>query len=196
MASPLPELPDRLETERLLLRTPVPGDGAAINAAIRESFETLRVWMRWADHMPEVEETEERCRNAHDAFLSRAHLPFLLLCREDGAFVGRCDLHFVDLDVPKFEIGYWLRMCYQGQGYMTEAVRAVTRCAFETLGARRVEIRCDPRNLRSSRVAEKVGYRLEARLRDEQVAPDRNLRDTLLYTLLAREYAEERATNG
>jgi RimJ/RimL family protein N-acetyltransferase len=187
--APLPDLPDRLETERLLLRTPVPGDGAEMNAAIRESFETLRVWMRWADHVPEVEETEERCRNGHDAFHAREHLPFLLICKADGAFVGRCDLHFVDLEVPKFEIGYWLRTRYGGQGYMTEAVRAVTRCAFEMLGARRVEIRCDPRNLRSRRVAEKAGYRLEARLRDEQIAPDGKPRDTLIYALLAREYA-------
>jgi RimJ/RimL family protein N-acetyltransferase len=188
MHAPLPVLPDRLETERLVLRTPVPGDGAVVNAAIRESFETLRVWMKWADQIPEVEETEELCRHGHEAFLAREHLPLLLFRREDTAFVGRCDLHFVDLEVPKFEIGYWLRTRYERQGYMTEAVRALTRCAFETLHARRVEIRCDPRNIGSRRVAEKAGYRLEARLRDEQVAPDGNLRDTLIYVLLAGEY--------
>jgi RimJ/RimL family protein N-acetyltransferase len=191
--APLPDLPDRLETERLLLRTPMPGDGAEMNAAIRESFETLRVWMKWADHTPEIEETEQRCRSGQDTFVAREHLPFLLIRKEDGVFVGRCDLHFVDLEVPKFEIGYWLRTRYEGQGYMTEAVRAVTHCAFETLGARRAEIRCDPRNLRSRRVAEKAGYRLKARLRDEQVAPDGKLRDTLIYVLLAREYAGQTA---
>ncbi len=56
------------------------------------------------------------------------------------------------------------------------------------MGANRLEIRCDPRNVRSRRVAERAGYKLEAELRREQVGPDGNLRDTLIYVLFPDEY--------
>jgi len=186
------DLPDSLTTERLLLRSPQPGDGPATNAAIVESFENLHAWTTFADHIPSLEESEERCRRAHARFLMRDDLPFALFLKTDGAFVGRCELHPMDWAVPSFEIGYWCRTCFQGQGYITEAVRAVTRFGFETLGANRIAIRCDPRNVRSRRVAERAGYRVEAELRDEQIAPDGKLRNTLVFALLRREAAFDR----
>ena len=101
-----------------------------------------------------------------------------------AAVVGGGGLHRIDWDVPRFEIGYWVRRRFAGQGYITEAVRGITRFAFETLGARRVEIRCDVRNVRSQRVAERAGYELEATLHSHMVAPDGALRDTLIYARL------------
>ena len=67
----------------------------------------------------------------------------------------------IEWSIPKFEIGYWLRTTLIGKGYMTEAVVALTKMAKETLKANRIEIRCDERNVRSRRVAERAGYRLE-----------------------------------
>ena len=90
--------------------------------------------------------------------------------------------------MPKFEIGYWCRASCQGKGYVTEATRAVTYVGFEWMKANRIEIRCDRKNIRSSRVAERVGYRLEAEFRNECVDPQGNLRDTLVYALLPDEY--------
>ena len=55
------------------------------------------------------------------------------------------------------------------------------------LHAQRLIIRCDARNLRSARVAERAGYRLEATLRREMRAPDGSLRDTLQFVRLAGE---------
>lgn len=88
----------------------------------------------------------------------------------------------------EFEIGYWCCLPHQGCGYVTEAVRALTRVGFEQMGANRIEIRCDPRNARSRHVAERAGYKLEAELRHEQVGPDGALRNTLIYALFPDEY--------
>jgi RimJ/RimL family protein N-acetyltransferase len=59
---------------------------------------------------------------------------------------------------------------------------------FEQLGANRIEIRCDARNSRSRRVAERAGYRLEAELKNDIRAPDGLLRNTLIYALFPDEY--------
>ena len=188
MTDPHPTFPALIETERLLIRPPQLGDGADVNAAIAETFDDLRRWMAWARRLPTVEETEEHCRHAHAAFLAGDDIPLYVFQRNDGAFVAASGLHPRDPDVPRFEIGYWCRASAQGHGYVTEAVRAITRAGFETMRANRIEIRCDPCNERSRRVAERAGYRLEGELHNEQRAPDGQLRNTLVFALLPHEF--------
>ena len=92
---------------------------------------------------------------------------------------------YARLPKPISASGYWVRRRFAGQGLIIQAVRGITRFAFETLGARRVEIRCDARNVvRSQRVAERAGYPLEATLRNHAVAADGKLRDTLIFARL------------
>lgn len=183
--------PEVIETERLLLTPSRPGEGAEVNAAIRETYEDLHLWMDWADHLPQVEETEEFCRAAHSRFLEGSDFSLRARLKETGTLAVVIGLHPRDGRVPKFEIGYWCRADFQGKGYVTEAVQAVARTAFEALGANRVEIRCDTRNLRSRRVAERVGFRLEVELRNDLRAPGGRLRDTCIYALTSPPHAEQ-----
>ena len=178
------DFPDSFETERLTIRSPMPGDGVELQAAVAESLDDLRPWLAWATHIPTVEEEEEAVRRGRARFLTREDLWLLLFLKGTHTLVGGSGLHRMDWDVPSFEIGYFVRSRFAGQGYITEAVRGVTRFAFETLGARRVEIRCDARNERSRRVAERAGFELEATLRNHTVAVDGELRDTLIYVRL------------
>ncbi|MGH3087678.1 MAG: GNAT family N-acetyltransferase, partial [Rubrobacteraceae bacterium] len=93
----------------------------------------------------------------------------------------------IDWDVPRFEIGYWLRTSFTGKGYMTEAVKGIAAFAFDELGAQRVEIKCDPLNEKSVRVAKRCGFRLEAELRNNERSPSGELRNTLVYSMLPEE---------
>jgi len=54
------DFPDSFETERLTIRSPMPGDGEELQAAVVESIDNLRPWMPWADHIPTVEEEERK----------------------------------------------------------------------------------------------------------------------------------------
>jgi RimJ/RimL family protein N-acetyltransferase len=180
--------PPRIETERLILRVPSVFDAPAANAAQRESFADLQRWMKWATTPISLEETTTYARMASEVFGSGEDFALWAFLKGADEFVLACGLHHCDWEVPKFEIGYWCRTSYQGHGYVTEAVRALTRVGFEQLGANRLEIRCDERNSRSRRVAERAGYRLEAKLKNDSRAPDGALRNTLIYALLPDEY--------
>jgi RimJ/RimL family protein N-acetyltransferase len=180
--------PPVIETERLILRVPSVAAVSVVNAAICESFTELHRWMKWADRRPTLEETTDHAQKAAQRFQSGEDFPVWGFLKNTGDFVLACGLHERDWEVPKFEIGYWCRTSYQGQGYVTEAVLALTKAGFEQLGANRIEIRCDSRNERSYRVAERSGYRLEAELKYEQRAPDGVLRTTLIYVLFPDEY--------
>jgi RimJ/RimL family protein N-acetyltransferase len=174
-------VPTSLLTARLLLRVPRGGDGPAIHAAIRDSFETLTLWMPWARRMPTIAESETFAREAAARFRNREDLNYLMFPRDEGPLLGAIGLHSIDWGVPRFEIGYWLRESARGQGHMTEAVRGLTAMAFEQLGAERMEIRCDSRNAPSAAVATRAGYQLEAVLRRHSRDNQGGLRDTLVF---------------
>ncbi len=179
------DVPERIETERLVLRAPRTGDGARVNDAIRVSHAELLPWMPWAGSVPSVDESEAHCRRQQARFLLREDFVFLMFMRggagDEGEFVGACGLHRIDWTLRKFEIGYWRRRGCEGRGFVTEAVRALARLAFDKLAARRVEIRMDDNNAPSWRVAERAGFTLEALLRFDSATPAGEPRSTRIY---------------
>jgi RimJ/RimL family protein N-acetyltransferase len=178
------DIPDSFETERLLIRAPRAGDGPEINAAIRESINEIRPWMEWAKQIPSVDESELLARRSAAKFITREDLNWRGFLKGTDTFVLASGLHRIDWAVPKFEIGYWVRSRFAGQGYVTEAVRGIARFAFEQCGANRVEIRCDEDNRRSWAVAERVGFTLEATFRNNaRTANGARLRNTRIYAL-------------
>ncbi|WP_420852158.1 GNAT family N-acetyltransferase [Paenibacillus hamazuiensis] len=174
-------IPESFESKRLLIRAPLWGDGEKVNEAIKESIEELRPWMPWAQNIPTVEQSEAEIRRSRLKFLERTDLRLLLFSKESGQFVGSSGLHRINWSARAFEIGYWVRSSMAGQGYITEAVRAITYFAAGGLQANRVEIRCDSRNKRSAGVAERLSFKLEGILRCHTLGADGELRDTMVF---------------
>lgn len=102
----LKDFPDAFETQRLLIRSPLPYDGPALNAAVAESREGLKRWMAWADGHGTVADSEESARRARAAFLERTDLRLHLFEKGTGELVGSSGLHRIDWEASKFEIGY------------------------------------------------------------------------------------------
>jgi RimJ/RimL family protein N-acetyltransferase len=179
------DVPEQIDTERLLIRPPRLGDGAAVNGAVRESFNELQPWMPWAEEIPSVEQSEIFARESAARFARREDLPMLLFERSSGELLGASGLHRIDWSVPAFEVGYWCRTSRTGRGYISEAVRGICKMAFTSLSARRFEARMDDTNERSWRIAERLGFTLEGILRQDTRAPSGELRDTRVYSIIA-----------
>ena len=175
------DIPETLETPRLRLRATRAGLGPIVNAAARESHEALKPWMPWAQEIATQEVSEQHCREMQLKWHAREMLDFCFLQRDDEAFVGKGGLHTIDWSVPKFEIGYWIRSSCAGRGYATEATEALVEFARSVLGACRIEITSDPRNVPSRRVAEKAGFALEGIRRQSRRDPAGNLYDSCMY---------------
>lgn len=168
----LMDLPEQIESERMVLRLPRAGDGASIYEAQMESLAELRPWMPWVHDELSVDISEKSARLAVAKWIAREDLRFSLLDKHTGRFLGGTGLHRPSWDDRRFEIGYWIRTSEAGKGYVTEAVHAMTRYAMDVLSAQRVEIRMDTRNERSWRVAERAGFKLEAVLERDRLALD------------------------
>lgn len=178
------DIPDRFETPRLHVRAPRPGDGAMVHASVVETLEDLRRYpasMLWAMQEQTVDTSEEFARRGAAGWILRADLPMLALHRDSGEHVGNVGLHRFDWKTRVFEIGWWCRRRFQGQGFITEAARALTEFAFDRLGARRVWCGCDDENAKSWRVAERLGFAHEGTLRSERCDPDGTRRSMRIY---------------
>jgi RimJ/RimL family protein N-acetyltransferase len=141
--------------------------------------------MDWATTLQSLDDTRAVIDRHQAKYKSAEDFTVSAFLKDSGQFVLNAGLHPRNWRVPKFEIGYWCRTSMQAKGYVTEVVRELTKAAFYEMAAKRVEIRCDARNHPSRRVAERAGYRLEAKLRYDDRANDGSLRDTLVYVLLS-----------
>jgi len=180
------DFPEEFYTERLLLRIPRPGDGKAVCEAINASIEELKPWFKWAQKEQTEYDSEVGVREAHIRFLRRENLRFLVFLRDTGQFVATTSLHKIDWEIRKFEIGYWIDTRFSGNGYMTEAVQGLSDFAFQVLKARRLEIRCDTKNIRSRLIPERLQFEVVGIFKNEDVSVDGNeLRETILYAKIS-----------
>jgi RimJ/RimL family protein N-acetyltransferase len=184
------DVKETIETDRLMLRAPRMGEAAEINYAVNESFLELHQWMTWAKQPPTLEESEAFSRKSLAAFVLRQELQYRIYLKAGEIFAGCISLFNIDWTIPRIEIGYWLRSRLRGSGYMTEAVAALTSLAIDSLKANRVEIRSDVNNLRSRRIADRLGYSLEGILRNHDRAPAGELRNTCLFAITAEDWRQ------
>lgn len=182
------EFPYSFDTERLTIRGPLPGDGLELWTAVTESQAELKPWLVWAVDLPDADWYEGYVRQGQLKFLGREDLLLLLFLKGTNTIIGGSGLHRMDWDVPKFEIGYWVRTSYAGQGYITEAVTGITNFAFDKLDAKRVEIRCDVKNAKSAAIPRRLGFDLEATIRcDTRDHITNELRDTYIFSKIRRD---------
>jgi len=92
---------------------------------------------------------------------SPANREYVVVCKEDGAPIGRCHIE-LDTDTESAMIGSHLLKEAWGKGYATEIARELMAYSFEVLGVRRVNALCNPDNIGSRTVLERCGMRLEA----------------------------------
>ena len=154
-AAPMP-----ITTERLILRPPEIGDGQALYEAVDETWDQLNEWMLWASERESIsaEFYETYARDNAAQFMRRENIAILVFERASGQLVASSGLHRIDWALGRFEIGYWVREAAQGQGYAQEIADALTRYAFQALGANTVLICHAEGNERSRSVIERLGY--------------------------------------
>ena len=185
-------LPDEWRTARIVVRPYRADDAEALFAAIDESRADLAPWLPWVGRHESADDTRDFCLRALANWIARTTLEVGVFDARDGRPLGATGFPRLDWRARTFEIGYWLRRSAVGQGFISEAVREVTRFACEELAANRVEIRCDARNERSRRVAERLGFTLEGRLRNNELDPAGQPRDTLVFALIPDDRAQLR----
>jgi RimJ/RimL family protein N-acetyltransferase len=109
-----------------------------------------------------------------------------IVLRAESRLIGNCGVRKKGPDAFEADMGYEIAPPYWGRGYATEAARAILAFGFDELKLHRISATCLADNLASARLLEKIGMRLEGRLRENERFKGRWW-DTLLYAILEHE---------
>ncbi len=179
----------RLETERLVLREFVEGDWAALYA-----FESLEVVTRFEVYDPhtEVVSREYVAKTIASAAESpRSVIDLAITLRGDDTLIGHIGMKRSGHELGIGEVWYGIAPEHQRRGFVTEAARAFFTHAFTELGIHRLFGDCDPRNIPSARLMERLGMRREGH-HVQNLWVKGEWCDSLIYAMLASEWNPSR----
>jgi RimJ/RimL family protein N-acetyltransferase len=118
-----------------------------------------------------------------------ASLAFAIVLAATGEPVGVTGYLEIRPEHRGMEIGRtWIGKAHQGSRVNPESKLLLFQHAFETLGAIRVQLKTDLRNVHSQRAIEKLGAVREGVLRKYQIRSNGETRDTVIYSVLAEEW--------
>jgi RimJ/RimL family protein N-acetyltransferase len=177
-----------LTTQRLILREFVESDWPAV-LAYQSDPRYLRYY-HWTHR------TEEEVREFVQMFLDhqqaqpRTKFQLAVVLRAEDRLIGNCGIRMKTPDAHEADIGYEFAPPYWGQGYATEAARAIVAFGFNELKVHRIWSWCIAENVGPARVMEKLGMKQEGRLRENEWIKG-HWWDTLVYGILDYEWREK-----
>lgn len=185
----MPVMPDYpIMTEHLRLRPFRRGDVDAV-FAYRQREDVAR-------YLFDLPMTRESCAEAIQdrisqiAFVTEGDRIVLAAERRaDNQVIGEVSLNYRKVEARQAEVGYIFNPDFQGEGFATEAVRALVDFAFTTLGMHRVYGRCDARNTGSFKLMQRLGMRQEAHFRQHDLFKG-EWDEELIYAVLEDEWRD------
>ena len=174
-----------LETERLILRRFTLNDAqqAFDNWMSREKVTRYMTWQPYQN----VEDVKGYIQYVIGTYEKPDAYYWAIEEKNSGQVIGSISVIWLNEEVESAEVGYCLSDDFWGRGMMPEALSAVIRYLFVTVGLNRIQAGHDVNNPNSGRVMEKCGMRYEGTLRQA----DRNNQgvcDTVLRAILRNDY--------
>jgi ribosomal-protein-serine acetyltransferase len=169
------------------LRPLEPWQAPEFLAHIDRARETVDPWIPWAGLSTDLESataTLQRYADRTAADTGRLYGIWL-----DGTLVGGTMFVRFDAAGGTCEVGCWLEPAGQGRGLITKAVTVLIDWAMQVRGIQRVEWRCRTDNTASSKVARRLGMRLDGVLRSEYLYQGVR-HDTEVWSLIAADRAD------
>jgi ribosomal-protein-alanine N-acetyltransferase len=135
-----------------------------------------------ADTLKFIEEEREKYR-------LRQEVIWAVQMRESARVIGSVSLFDWDRYHRRVGLGYDLASDCWGRGYAQEAIREVLRFAFEAMAVNRVEIWTAAENLRSVRLAERLGFTRDGTLRKRILEDDAQFHDCAIFGLVHADWS-------
>jgi RimJ/RimL family protein N-acetyltransferase len=176
-----------IETRRLLIRLYEDKDLEDITDYSSTSDFWLMRTLTWQPSREGVKKFWELRRYLDPS----SHLDFLDLVvewKEKGLVIGNIGIGLShDHENKQGTIGWLLGNKFQGQGFASEAARALLTFGFDKLGLHRISARTSRDNIRSWLLMERVGMRREAHFKQSEFV-NGEWQDEFVYAVLAEEW--------
>jgi ribosomal-protein-alanine N-acetyltransferase len=175
-----------IETERLLLRPITMKDAPDIFAYASDPEVTK--YVRFVTHKS-LKDTHVFIRRVQASYKNGITPLWGMQSKATGRLIGA--LGFLQWPNPdqRAELGYVINRNVWGNGYVTEAAKAVCDFAFEKMNVNRIEAGTIVGHVASQRVLEKCGFKFEGELRQREFIKGRFI-DVSMYSLLPQDYSK------
>lgn len=173
-----------LETERLTLRPFAIADGPQVQA-LAGAREVAEMTLLIPHPYPEGAAEEWIASHSADASRGTGYV-FAVVETRSGALMGAIGLTCSPVH-NRAEVGYWLGVPFWGNGYCTEATKAVLKFGFESLSLNRIYACHFGNNPASGKVMQKAGMRYEGLLRSHHYKWG-NYVDSVCYGITAADF--------
>jgi len=162
-----------LHGRRVTLGSVRPDDATELFRIIAESREHLERWLPWVDFVRTAEDERQIVEQWLYEMQMRTAIHFRI--NVDDRIVGLISTHQIDWMNQRTSIGYWIKADMVNQNISTEATAVLVDYLFNKLGIHRIYIQAATDNAASNRVIQKVGFKLEGVLRENEHIRDRYL---------------------
>ncbi|MBM7690245.1 GNAT family N-acetyltransferase [Enterococcus ureilyticus] len=146
----------------------------------------LRKFLDFVDTTTSFEQQEQYIKMKLEGYINETDRLFLIAF--DQNIIGCIDLHFIDTNNKKAELGYWLHSSQTNKGIMSKVVKKVCAIAFEDMGLNKLSIRADTENKASNAVAVKNGFSFVGTDKSDIIMYDK-FRDLNKYSLLKTDFS-------
>jgi N-acetyltransferase len=152
------------------------------------------LWNLRVTSVPEPENTRAYIETALKMCEDGNRFPFAIIDEATDKVIGSSSYHDIIQAVKRVEIGYtWYGQSYQRSHVNSTCKLLLMTHAFETLGCNVVGWRTDNFNFASQRAIERLGAQKDGVIRGHALRRDGTIRDTVMYSLAAGEWAEVKA---
>jgi len=150
-----------------------------------------RLWELWFTAVPAPDETARYITTALHGQQAGQMLPWVVRELASGSIAGSTRYHDIAAPIGRVEIGYtWYAARWQRSHVNTACKLLLLGHAFESLGCAVVGLRTDNFNFASQRAIAALGARLDGVIRHHQARKDGTVRDSVMYSILAAEWAD------
>jgi ribosomal-protein-serine acetyltransferase len=168
-----------------LLRSYRVEDAADLFGVVNSSRSYLHPWLNWVDNTTKPEHSLQFIQHSIHQLNTQEALALGIFC--NGAVIGGIGMHHWDLVTKRAQIGYWLSKDQEGKGIVNKCLVQFITFLFDNIGLNKIEIHCVPTNIRSSKVAARLGFKTEGVIR-QSVLRNGLPEDILIMGLLKSEW--------
>lgn len=179
-----------LQGQRVRLEPLAPHHRAGLSRAIYDG----ELWTLPVTIVPHPDDLDTFFEAAESAWSAGRELSFATLDVASDTVVGSTRFRCVDAAHKRLEIGFtFIARAWQRTHINTEAKFLMLRHAFDVLGFHRVELLTDFLNAPSRAAIARIGAQQEGILRSHMVMRDGRIRDSVLFSIIAAEWATVRS---
>lgn len=179
-------LSSKIEGSRIFLKKHDEALASDMFSYVEKDRERLGQFLPWVPFTKTVEDEVNYIKHTQKCWAEGTLFDYGIFRKSDGLYLGNIGLHSIRWESDRCEVGYWILGDFEGQGYMSEALRILEAHTFES-GFHRIEVRCSSINQRSASVPVACGYFFDGVLKENSIEHSK-YRHTYIFSKLRTQY--------